>query len=356
MKTHTLCLLGLSLGVSTFACGGGGPKNTLAFDPTMLSLTCMGQNGLVVADVNGDKRPDIVTSCQGDDGVSKMHVLVNVGRQFKDTDVDMDFIPSRTGDFDGDGRMDVLGFLAGTTTQAVVFDDADGLNSPVALDIGDSPIRGTVNVIGGGTGIVLDTSDGFEVRSIARDGSTKVVDSTSLDGFEEFVGDLNADGLDDALVYTSMSYSSGTYSVAIRRKDGGFFGNQQLVGTCSYFADIDGDGYADALCTDGSSYELEQNDGTGSFRTVRTIPDEGGRSHLVDVTGNGLADLVLTVSGDDGQFAILPGRGDFTFGDALIVSGPWTSDATPTFVDLDGDGKLDFIVTDDNHVMVGYRK
>lgn len=118
-------------------------------------------------------------------------------------------------------------------------------------------------------------------------------------------------------------------------------------------ADFDGDGFPDLfiVAEDNQVHEYYLGNGDGSFRDVSDrIPgnSEGNGLDVGDVNGDGLPDLVLGNSGENGQNFLWINDGDKPgfFIDHTAQGLPQVGDATQSvkLADLDGDGDLDMVV------------
>ncbi|MEL7266617.1 MAG: VCBS repeat-containing protein, partial [Planctomycetota bacterium] len=116
--------------------------------------------------------------------------------------------------------------------------------------------------------------------------------------------------------------------------------------------DIDGDGDRDLMSATSLGTRVFLNDGTGNFtfeRLLRTTgTDQRAReSYLVDFDEDGHLDLFQTGQNSSGPLTVWlgDGKGGFTLSESISVLGSISSPSATPFVDIDGDGHLDFVVT-----------
>jgi len=126
------------------------------------------------------------------------------------------------------------------------------------------------------------------------------------------------------------------------------------------FADLDGDGDADAVIVgaSGGQVGLFENDGTGHFTdrsSASGLPSlvEASAIAAGDVDGDGDLDLYLTQLGEANVLAL--NEGGFTFSDASVAAGVADVGAGKgaAFGDFDDDGWLDLYVTNYNGIVPG---
>ena len=315
-------------------------------------------------------------------------------------------------DVDGDGDLDVFvanhGFLdpdlfdvrAGESN-VLLINQGGGTFKARALDKG-LQIRNNTHVAAGdldndGDIDFLVTSDGNPVRMYKNDGKGNftVTDVTpGVDGFDHLgnpvryaevgfftgeprrslhvaLGDLNGDGLLDALV----AYDGDSDQVLINNGGGSFTvtnitplevdGTVYLDTEAVVIADLDGDGFLDALFVfDGDGAVVAWNDGSGNF-TLEALPDtEGMHSKDVvigDFDGDGYFDAIVvnTSLADDLGIVVefpqlLRNNGDRTF-EVITLEGTGlqrrvssggraTRGEAIVAADFDGDGDLDVII------------
>ncbi|MBD1208387.1 MAG: VCBS repeat-containing protein [Ignavibacteria bacterium] len=182
--------------------------------------------------------------------------------------------------------------------------------------------------------------------------------------------DLNNDGRLDIVAYINATQmrvylGNGDGTFAVGALVSGVYGSSTAR---SILADVDNDGFIDILNTDfntGNQIRIFKNDGTGAFPSQMVgsplaTSNTGVRGlTLGDVNGDGFLDLGVTYFTSSntliGRFLNL-GNGSFagteqTYAQAAAVSGrDWSQ-----FADMDNDGDLDWVITDDTQNTISIR-
>jgi hypothetical protein len=370
------------------------------FQPVVSYYPGGGQTyAVAVADLNGDSKPDLVIanayegrgSNSSDNNV--LGVLLGSG--------DGTFHPVTSyatggfvapsaiiADVNGDGKPDVLmtaGYSGGSAVVSVVLGNRDGSfrapviysstvsgdNTIVAVDVNgdgtlDLVIAGeSVSCTGcaGGVGVLLNRGHGtFQSPVSYGTGTTNPTYSVA-------VADVNGDGKPDIIATSScISNSSCVSSVAVLLNNGnGTFKaalNYPTMGQAAHavtVGDVNGDGKPDIVvanscatgdlyCTSGTMGVLLGN-GDGTFRTVVSYPSGGQNPTSValgDLNRDGRVDIVVSnyqTTGTDfsGHIGVLLGNGDGTFQPAVVYLSGGLGNNSVAIADLDRDGKPDLV-------------
>jgi FG-GAP-like repeat/FG-GAP repeat/Planctomycete extracellular len=283
----------------------GKPDGT--FGPARVYHGGPGPLGVAVGDFNGDGKQDVVTA---DAGESAGTVSMLIGR--------------------GDGTLKAAEALAVTVRNSA---STDGI---VTADFTSDGIADlavvTWNVNYNGMTLFPGRGDGQFLPGI----QSPAVSATSVAD-----GDFNKDGKLDLAV-------TGSSGVSILLGNGnGTFGAPTTFAAGSLpswvaVADFNGDDKLDLAVANGSGSDgvsVLLGNGAGGFGSATSVPAGGASAHLVaaDLNGDGKADLAVVNSGD---LSFVLGNGNGTFG------APTTFDAGggPGGVsvgDFNGDGALD---------------
>jgi hypothetical protein len=317
--------------------------------PRAFQIGCGGGfTGRVTAgDFNGDGFADVAVTCDST-SVSNVHVFLGDGRgDLREASTNGIWNGSARDDIaavdlDGDGILDLVDLV----DPVVMLGNGDGTFrriDPSLLAYGNGQVLGDfdgdgkIDVVlyprrGPGLTFVPGKGDG----TFASDRkATIAIPGTSTGAVT--AADLNGDGKLDLAVSTETSLL-----VLFNRGNGTFAPGRPLDGVTSVkavaAADLDGDGGIDLVAAhagdDASTVLL--NMGGGAFRPAGTVPSSG-RLRVADLDGDGVPDLL--VQGD--VLAVYRGSGDGTF-DAGRVYPAGGNDFA--IADLDGDGRPDVVV------------
>jgi flagellin-like hook-associated protein FlgL len=262
----------------------------------------------VAGDFNGDGKVDLVSASSGD---GRLNVFLGNGDGTFKTRVSYDAGLGPTGpsglavaDFNGDGYADLLSTAYDDDRVSVFLGNGDGtFKARTSFQAGDGPAA-------------------VAVADVNGDGKVDLVSTAQMDNrVNVFLG--NGNGTFNARV--SYATGAGAFGVAA--------------------ADFNGDGFVDLVSTAVTDNRVDVflGNGNGTFK-ARTSYATGAIPQAVtaaDLNGDAYADLVSTASADD-RLDILLGNGNGTFKARVSYDAgsiPLGVDAT----DLNGDGKVDLV-------------
>ena len=276
--------------------------------PALYFATGAGAHGIASGDLNGDRRPDVVTADMGTGGGGSMSVLLSGA-------------PRTCGRNDLASGVGASGLVAGDF-------NADG-----ALDLAASNEDNTLAVF------LNDGLGGFQPAKHYPLGTL----SQNL-----AIGDLDDDGRPDLV---ASNFVESTITIYYNRGDGSFYGGDSLaVGRHPRWvevADVDGDGWPDLVTA--NYHDAIEN---GSVSVLRNL---GGKVFAKPVTyGVGVGPYIvraanvnhddmpdLVVGNYDGQsVSILINRGDGTFAPEVRYATGWNLGVAVADLDHDGDNDI----------------
>jgi hypothetical protein len=310
--------------------------------------TFQGTGHIIVADFNGDSKPDVLTS----DGTLQ---LGTGGGAFA-SPTTIPGTPLLVADFNGDGIPDIL--EQGTNTLLVLLGNGDGTFQPAISNTGGASIVVAANLNGDNSADVVGVSGTSLLIFISKGDGTlaaPVAYNLGANGSAVSFGDFNGDGKMDLAV----AATSGEEIVFLGNGDGTFKtpGITSSTGSAIDFAavgDFNGDGKLDLAVSEPSCgttcpavYILPGN-GNGTFGAPVLAFAGDGPLVAADVNGDGKLDLL---SAPQGFVQIFVGNGDGTFSNASIYAAlPYFYTFNNAYVavsvgvavaDFNNDGKLD---------------
>lgn len=173
-----------------------------------------------------------------------------------------------------------------------------------------------------------------------------------------YFADVDGDGKADAIVSNKTNIgvrlSDGTQFLPAQGWTGGPYFGMLGSSTNNYFADVTGDGKADAIVVNSTGVTVRRSNGTTFLPnenwTLQAYYGDKG-TYFADVTGDGKADAIVVNSS-----GVTVRRSD---GSKFLPNETWTRDpyygsiGDPVyFADVDGDGKADAIVINGNGISV----
>jgi len=310
-----LSLVGFKAQAQTYAFG------TASSAAPGLSSTSppQGNAPIVTADFNGDGIPDvaILGSASGGQALS-----IFLGRPDGSFAPRVDYSVQATGftvgDFNGDGKLDVIVVAFGyTITGSILLGNGDGtLQLPVPLN--------------------QNAGNGYSAAASA---------------------DFNGDGKLDLLLLTPDFGSGAMMAILLGNGDGTFQGPVTYpVPNAPYLVldDFNRDGKPDIAISGGilgsGQVTILINNGDGTFASPANYSISGNVEALgaADLNADGNLDLVVPTGGSSAAISVLLGNGDGTFGNPIVYASNLLSIYGTSIAvdDFNGDGKLDLALTD----------
>ena len=349
------------------------PTSTLSFTTSAYD-TGSSPWSVKTGDFNGDGKADLALTDNGSDTVS---ILLGNGDGTVQNPVQYPAGPGpaglTSGDFNGDGKLDLVVANGSVNAVSILLGNVDGtFQNPVQYATGDGP--------GGNFGDTLATGDfngDGKLDLAVADANSNAVSILLGNGDGSFkphvdypsggngpnsvaVGDLNADGnLDLVVANYNLFGGSSIATVLLGNGDGTFSTGTSLTTgptpRTAILADFNGDGKLDVVLAnqDSSTISIFLGNGDGTFQPRVDFTTTFGPGSLSpgDLNGDGKLDLAIPDFGYGGpgsnSFDVLLGNGDGTFQAPLTYSSNTAVEGA--LADFNGDGRLDFADIDLNN-------
>jgi hypothetical protein len=257
-------------------------------------------------------------------------------------------------DFNGDGKLDLAVAETNFPTGQVAVSLGNGQGSfgtPVispllsqAINNSDLMFSGDFNGDGKLDLIIMDDySTGFQVLLGNGDGTFQTPVDTKLNTTLNFaIGDFDGDGKTDVVVST-FSNGQELISIYLSKGDGTFTLGAQYTEQYGgpYVADVNGDGKQDLIFVGNPVFVMLGN-GDGTFQKPITGPvlTSSAGAAIADFDGDGKADIAV---GTYNGVAFLKGNGNGTFQNPVYSNSSIGFCCRMLAEDVNGDGRLDLV-------------
>lgn len=352
----------LTLATLLYGCGGGGGGSSSNSGGSGSSVTLPQQiEGTLIVDVNGDGRNDILMGTQASGFSSDLLLINNADGSFTLNSsafpahykgVNGSTIVFATGDFNNDGKVDVVAITVDSTP---------------ATFYGSSQIQ---LYFGNGDGTFTDASSNIS-HGLWPDATLNTVAAPA----QIRVADLDGDGFPDFVVIPGGSANTATQAFIYLNDGTGHFAPASIAITTGtqtttvsgipndmdvLIGDLDGDGRVDLLATDAGqpiiAYINQSTPGHLSFTAKISQPSQNLiQGALVDLNGDGVLHYVGT-SGYSGSTAVTvpvqvfinDGTGNFHEDETILSTGqPGVIDTNGVYAgDLTHSGKDSVFIAD----------
>jgi len=313
--------------------------------------------GSASGDFNGDGKQDIVTANRGSNNVSVL--LGNGAGSFgAATNFAAGINPSqvKVGDFNGDGKQDIVvsNYSGGSGTISVLLGNgAGGFGTPTSVSVLGALALGTGDFNGDGKlDVAVGRYNAGVVSILLGDGSGGFGVATNYTvgtrPFSVAVADFNRDGKQDMAV---TNQTSNNVSVLLGDGAGGFGTATNynlgagLLGIAA--ADFNSDGKQDIVVAKDNSSNISVllGDGAGGFgaATNYTVGTNPYSVRAGDFNGDGKLDIAAS-NGGSSNLSVLLGNGAGSFGTATTFA-LGTNPGAVAVTDFNSDGKSDIAVT-----------
>ncbi len=313
---------------------------------------------LATGDYNGDGGTDLVV---GDKAGSATLLLGSAGGAFQTGGSAFagDPVAAASGDFNGDGNLDAAvlsiddiysnhsgkviilpGDGVGGFPEIPSYPGTPGVNDALLADFNNDGLLDMAEAGGAGITVLLGTSGGGFGAGIYHN----LVNAP----YALATADFNGDGFMDIVTENRvmLGNGNGTFQSGATYAPNGY---DAAVG------DLNGDGFVDIASTRGPAVTISLGNGDGTVAAA--VYNYGAASAprdiaLADFDVDGILDIVVTNSIEvGGSIAVLLGNGDGTFQDPISAPiGKWP--VALDVGDLNGDGRLDVVVADQDPTYV----
>jgi hypothetical protein len=305
---------------------------------------------LAVADFNLDGKPDVATANEATDAQGNGLVSILLGNGVGGFNGETDYLGNvlgggslsiATGDFNGDGKPDIVDGTLFTPTVSVILGNGDGTfqaphdfsfgpsgGQPISIAVGDWNGDGKLDLAVALNDSSVDPRNAVGIMLGNGDGTFTVSGIYSVGEYPRTVamGDFNGDGKVDL---ATSNQNDDTYSILLGDGDGTFQpALSYSLGTRPFAlaaADFNGNGKLDLVTADIDSHSVGVllGNGDGTFQSPQTFSVGSGYPGYVcagDFNGDGSPDVATDNGGSVSVLLQIPGNLPPT----AIAGGPYS--------------------------------
>ena len=340
-------------GVSLFAGNGDGSFQTAR----ALSVAPLpGSGELRLGDFDSDGRTDLLVTSYSDSTLAVLYGRSG-GGFLEDAQLPSAPTALASADLNGDGKADWVAVSVSANKLYVLLGNGDGTSGAARAydtDRGPSAVALAEITGDGKTDLLISNYDAATVSLLPGNGDGSFqpqrVFNVGSGANALTTVDLNGDGRLDVI---TANYEASTVSVLINAGGGSFNPAKSYAtgaGPAALAAgDFNVDGRPDVVTAnaDGSTVSYLQGSAAspGVLNSARSLTTGKGPSAILarDINGDGKLDI-LTGNADSGDISLLSGKGDGTF-NAPSTLAQVGHVAELLFTDLTGDGKADLVIS-----------
>jgi FG-GAP-like repeat len=358
-------------------------KGDGTFQPSIAGPGVTGLRFVIAVDLNGDGKVDILTSSfsfitpfqlqmfvgHGDGTFANVPIVTSTTVSQSENQT-MDF---SVADLNGDGKLDLVmtqflpqccGFITTSGTTFALLGNGDGTFGDATQIASRGGLIATADVNGDGRTDLLLADGSFLDVFLGNGDGTVLLRDAYLTSFSPsgrpIIADFNEDGSQDVLASGVLLFGNGDGTL---KGNSASFSNtfasfSNTFGPPAVFADFNQDGKLDvagsASANGTSAIDILLGDGSGrfapAFTTVAVPASSVADIKAIDLNGDGKIDLLVTASSnnpDGWAVYFLAGNGDGTF--ATPIAAARSSQfalSSIALADLNNDRKPDLIVGD----------
>lgn len=389
MTRNNALLVFLMLSISVIYCSGQLKKPSSIFENPVRYSVEKSPASVAIADINRDGKPDVIVANSGSNNVT---ILLGDGKgkftQSKGSPFSAGTSPNdiAVGDFNGDGKQDLIFPNHGVKNVTVLLGDGSGgfvpgSGSPIIVQSRPHPHGIAVGDFNGDrkTDFVVESwgNNQVEVHSGKGNGDFQTTGALFNVGTMPYQrlrsGDVNNDGTPDIV---TTNFEGNNVSVLLGNAKGGFVqaeGSPFPVARSPFsvaVADVNGDHHPDLAIAHYSGQENDHGadgltillgNGKGKFTAAPGSPfPVNGAPVMVgagDVNGDGLSDIATANYSGNSVTVYLAGKKKFV----TAPGSPFAIGRHPEGIavgDLNGDGKADIVTADidDNSITILFAK